>query len=81
VAERAFLRHLGGSCATPMAGHAMLEYASLRMIGVVLSEDGRACLRDGVTGAPEDAEEVGRWLAESLLAQGAAKIAVLNPVQ
>ena len=81
VAERAFLRHLGGSCATPMAGHAMLEYASLRMIGVVLSEDGRACLRDGVTGAPEDAEAVGRWLAESLLAQGAAKIAVLNPVQ
>jgi porphobilinogen deaminase len=51
------------------------------MTGVVLSEDGRACLRDGVTGAPEDAEAVGRWLAESLLAQGAAKIAVLNPVQ
>ena len=81
VAERAFLRHLGGSCATPMAGHAMLEYASLRMTGVVLSEDGRACLRDGVTGAPEDAEEVGRWLAASLLAQGAAQIAALNPVQ
>jgi hydroxymethylbilane synthase len=81
LAERAFLRHLGGSCATPMAGHAMMEYASLRMIGVVLSEDGRACLRDGVTGPPEDAEEVGRWLAESLLAQGAAKIAALHPVQ
>lgn len=81
VAERAFLRHLGGSCATPMAAHAMMEYASLRMTAVVLSEDGRSSLRDGVTGAPEDAPEVGRWLAESLLAQGAAKIAVLNPVQ
>jgi hydroxymethylbilane synthase len=81
LAERAFLHHLGGSCATPLAAHAMMEYASLRMIGVVLSEDGRACLRDGVTGSPEDAEEVGRWLAQSLLAQGAAKIAALHPVQ
>ncbi len=81
LAERAYLRHLGGSCNTPMAGHAMMEYASLRMTAVVLSEDGARSLRDGVTGAPEDAEEVGRWLAESLLAQGAAKIAPLNPVE
>lgn len=81
VAERAYLRWLGGSCNTPMAGHAMMEYASLRMVGAVLGEDGSPCLRDGVTGAPEDAEEIGRWLAESLLAQGAARIAALNPVQ
>ena len=81
LAERAYLRHLGGSCNTPMAGHAMMEYASLRMTAVVLSEDGARSLRDGATGAPEDAEEVGRWLAESLLAQGAAKIAPLNPVE
>jgi hydroxymethylbilane synthase len=79
LAERSFLRRLGGSCNTPMAGHAMLEYASLRMVGAVLSEDGRRVLRDGVTGAPEDAEELGRWLAESLLAQGAATVARLHP--
>ncbi len=78
LAERSYLRHLGGSCNTPMGGHATLEYASLRVTGVVLSEDGTRSLRDGVTGAPEDAEEIGRWLAESLLAQGAAKIAALN---
>ncbi len=81
LAERAYLRRLGASCNTPMAGHAMLEYASLRMTAVVLSEDGTRSLRDGVTGAPEDAEEVGRWLAESLLAQGAAKITALRPVE
>lgn len=81
LAERAYLRRIGGTCNTPLAGHAMREYASLRMTGVVLSEDGSRSFRDGVTGAPEDAEAVGRWLAESLLAQGAAKIAALNPVE
>ena len=80
LAERAYLRRLGASCLTPMAGHAMVEYASIRMTGVVASEDGRHVLRDGVTGAPEDAEEIGRWLAESLLAQGAGDVAALKPV-
>ena len=80
LAERAYLRRRGASCNTPLAGHAMVEYASIRMVGVVASEDGRQVLRDGVTGAPEDAEEIGRWLAESLLAQGAAGVASLRPV-
>ena len=78
VAERAYLRRLGASCNTPLGGHAMLEYASLRMIGVVASEDGRQVLRDGVTGALEDAEDLGRWLAEALLAQGAAEVTALR---
>jgi hydroxymethylbilane synthase len=80
LAERAYLRRLGASCNTPLAGHAMLEYASIRMTGVVASEDGRSVLRDGVTGAPEDAEEIGRWLAESLLAQGAGDVTSLKAV-
>jgi hydroxymethylbilane synthase len=80
VAERAFLARLGASCATAVAGHAMLEYASLRMTAAVLSPDGRQALRDGATGVPEDAEAIGRWLAESLLAQGAAVVAALHPV-
>jgi hydroxymethylbilane synthase len=81
LAERAYLTRLGASCTTAIAGHAMMEYASLRMTAVVLSEDGRQVLRDGVTGVPEDAEAIGRWLAESLLAQGAAAVASLHPVQ
>src|SRR5437867_2223467 len=79
LAERAYLRRLGASCNTPMAGHAVMEYAALRMTGVVASEDGRHVLRDGVTGSPEDAEAIGRWLAESLLAQGAAELTALHP--
>jgi hydroxymethylbilane synthase len=77
LAERAYLRRLGASCTTPMGAHATIESATLRMTAVVLSEDGTQALRDGVTGAPEDAEQVGEWLADSLLAQGAAAIAGL----
>jgi hydroxymethylbilane synthase len=78
LAERAYLRRLGASCQTPVGGHAVCEAATLRMAGVVGSEDGRRLLRDGVTGTPDDAEEIGRWLAESLLAQGAADITALG---
>lgn len=76
-AERGYLRRLGASCNTPLAGHAAIETATLRMTAVVLSEDGQRVLRDGVAGSPDDAEQIGIWLAESLLAQGAAAIAGL----
>ena len=53
---------------------ATIESATLRMAAVVLSEDGAQVLRDGVTGAPDDAEQIGEWLADSLLSQGAATV-------
>jgi len=80
VAERAYLRRLGASCTTPMAAHAVLDGATrLRMAAVVASEDGRKVLRAETAGAAEDAETIGRGLAESLLAQGAAEVAGLDP--
>jgi hydroxymethylbilane synthase len=79
-AERAFLAHLGASCVTPMAAHARLDGATMRMDAVVASEDGRRVLRAAVAGAPETAAALGRRLADDLLARGAADVAALNPV-
>jgi hydroxymethylbilane synthase len=83
LAERAYLRRLGASCATPMAGHAVLERGSsgprLVMTVMVASEDGRHVLRAEAAGGPEDAEHLGRGLAESLLARGAAEVTALRP--
>src|SRR2546425_1311359 len=83
LAERAFLRRLGASCTTPMAGHAVVSRsevgARLTMTAVVASEDGRRILRAEAAGAPEDAERLGRGLAEGLLEQGAASVTALNP--
>jgi hydroxymethylbilane synthase len=83
VAERAYLRRLGASCTTPIAGYAVLEPGPaggrLQMIAVVASEDGRRVLRAEAEGAAHDAEGVGQGLAEDLLEQGAASVVTLDP--
>lgn len=83
LAERAFLRRLGASCATPMACHAVLKRSGpgawLALTAVVASEDGQRMLRAEAAGAPDDAEGLGRGLAEGLLEQGAASVTALNP--
>jgi hydroxymethylbilane synthase len=82
-AERSYLRRLGASCNTPMAAHATLDRSGerprLRMTAVVASEDGRQILRADAGGAPGDAEEVGRGLAELLLERGAGAVTALDP--
>jgi hydroxymethylbilane synthase len=80
-AERAYLARLGASCVTPMAAHARIEGDMLHVIGIVVSEDGRRGLRRTVQGASRDAASLGSQLAESLLAEGAASITALRPLE
>lgn len=79
IAERAYLRRLGASCATPVAAHATVTADGLRVTALVASEDGRRTLRAEVVGAPTMAESLGRSLADSLLARGAAALVPLMP--
>lgn len=79
LAERAYLRRLGASCTTPMAGHATLAAGRLAMTAVVASEDGRQTLRAEAAGSVEDAEALGVELAESLLGRGAQALTPLDP--
>ncbi|WP_112661817.1 hydroxymethylbilane synthase [Microvirga flavescens] len=60
AAERAFLSVLDGSCRTPIAGHARLEGGALVLRGLVLRPDGSDSLSVTKTGAPQDAEALGR---------------------
>ena len=69
AAERSFLAHLDGSCETPIGGLAELDGGSLRLRGEILRTDGTAVYSDDVTGAVEDGAEMGRVMAEKLLAQ------------
>lgn len=81
-AERAYLRRLGATCATPMAAHAVLDGGPgggrLTLRAVVASEDGRRVLRAEAAGLPENADAIGRGLAETLLERGAAEVAGLT---
>ncbi len=68
-AERAMLAALGGSCRTPIAGHAAPAGAGrLRLEGHVLSEDGTRHRRAAETGPEDDPEALGRAVGEALLA-------------
>jgi hydroxymethylbilane synthase len=83
LAERGYLRRLGASCNTPIAAHAILDRSGerprLRMMALVASEDGRRILRADAAGAPSDAADVGRGLAELLLERGAEAVTALDP--
>ncbi len=69
AAERAFLAALDGSCETPIAGLAELDGGALRLRGEILRTDGSEALSDVRTGPISDGPEMGRELAETLLAR------------
>jgi len=74
LAERAFLRGLGGGCAVPIAAYAIVEADQLLLRGRVTSLDGRTQLDFTASGLAADAERLGGGLAAQALAQGAAAL-------
>jgi hydroxymethylbilane synthase len=73
-AERALLRHLGGGCAVPIAGHAALANGLLSLDGVVARPDGSRLIRASASGVLAAPEDLGRSVADDLLRRGAAEI-------
>ena len=71
LAERAFLRGLGGGCQLPIAAHAVLEGDLLLLEGLVAKPDGSQIWRDELNGASDRAEEIGSSLASLLIQRGA----------
>jgi len=74
LAERAFLRSLGGGCQFPIAAHAVIESDLLRLEGLVAKPDGSEILRDSLSGTPEDPEALGSQLADQLISRGAREL-------
>ncbi len=74
VAERAFLRRLGGGCLAPATAHATFAGGQLALEAIVGDAEGRALLCERESGSPADGEIVGDRLARRLLAAGARRI-------
>jgi len=72
VCERAFLARLDGSCQTPVAGLAELAGGQIRLRGEILRTDGSEVLADEARAPAEDAADLGRALADALLARAPA---------
>ena len=73
-AERAFAATLGGSCHSPIAAHATLAGATLTVRGFIGSPDGSETYRDELVGPAQQAEALGRALAQRMQAAGAGEL-------
>ncbi|WP_148290790.1 hydroxymethylbilane synthase [Sulfuricella denitrificans] len=74
TAERAMSRALAGSCQVPLGGFAEIADGVLRLRGFVSSVDGVRVVRSEVSGKPDEAEQIGKELAQRLIGMGADKI-------
>jgi hydroxymethylbilane synthase len=73
-AERAFAATLGGSCHSPIAAHATVAGATLTVRGFIGSPDGSETYRDELVGPAQQAEALGRALAQRMQAAGAGEL-------
>lgn len=69
AAERSFLARLDGSCETPIAGLAVLEGDTVWLRGEILRPDGSEAIDGEMRGLASDAADLGRDLADRLLAE------------
>ncbi len=73
-AERAFLRELEGGCQVPIGVNTTIVDGKLTLKGLVASLDGQKLVQNEVSGAAEEAEQLGETLAAMLKDQGAMEI-------
>ncbi len=74
TAERALCRRLGGGCKVPVAAYAEIHGEALVLKGLVANRDGSRILRAHAQGHPDEADHIGKRVAEDLLQQGAEMI-------
>lgn len=71
LAERGMNNRLNGGCQVPIAGYALLEGDEIYLRGLVGRPDGSEVVRGEIRGPREQAEALGKSLAEDLLGRGA----------
>ena len=74
LAERAFMRRLGGGCRLPFGALATVEREEVRVRGFISDAEGDQSFRGETNASIAEPEQAGLRLAEDLLAQGAAPL-------
>jgi hydroxymethylbilane synthase len=74
TAERAFLRRLEGGCQVPIGANARLNDGLLDLEGMVGNLNGSEVLRASLSGPADDADALGKKLAENLIEKGAGRL-------
>jgi hydroxymethylbilane synthase len=70
IAERAFLRKIGGDCNIPAGCYAEADGESLTATGIIASPDGSVVIRENSRSSVQEAEALGRGIAELILDKG-----------
>ncbi|MFC1939216.1 hydroxymethylbilane synthase [Chloroflexota bacterium] len=73
TAERVFLSALGGGCRTPIAALGTVNGTTLKLDGMVADVNEKRVIHDSVEGDATSPEELGKQLAQKVLAMGAAE--------
>lgn len=74
TAERSYLKALGGGCRLPIAAYGLIEKGRLTLEGLVAAPNGTSWVRDKVWGEPDEAEVLGRKLADLVLEKGGRQL-------
>jgi hydroxymethylbilane synthase len=74
VCERAFLRELQGGCQVPIGAYAWIEGDRIKIKGFISDLEGERFLEGYEEGSLQEAEEVGKRLAQKLLREGGEEI-------
>ncbi len=74
LAERAMNAALAGGCQAPVAGYSELGDGVIELRGLVGRPDGSEIIRAEISGSQDQAESMGRQLADELLARGGRPI-------
>jgi hydroxymethylbilane synthase len=73
-AERAYLAEVEGGCQIPIGVYGKMEQEVLTLEAVILSVDGIRQIRQRISGAPAEGEQLGKTLAQDMLNAGGREI-------
>jgi hydroxymethylbilane synthase len=79
TAERAIARVLNASCQSPVAAFATVNSDKLQLTALVAHPEGSPSIKESISGAAVDAEQLGEALAARLLDNGAREL--LNSIE
>jgi len=74
VCERAFLKELQGGCQVPIGAYAWIEGDRIKIKGFISDLEGERFLEGYEEGSLQEAEEVGKRIAQRLLREGGEEI-------
>lgn len=74
LAERAFIKEIGGGCKIPVGAIAQVQNNTLSLYASILSPDGKMRIQASKVGDPASPEKVGSKLAHELLEAGGTKL-------